>query len=219
MRGGCKPIRQSDGPVLDRPVFISGLPLLFFFLSSFPRLRAPERARTAKLARRASIRMMRVKRESSSCSCAIKCKASTRLRRACYFCHAAKVTKNAFRADSRGTAAQGRCVGLEISVYYSVEQNGNVTRFACTLEKRSPGMDGVRNAFGVVRGAEHRRLRRRGPQGARTMRARRLSAHGRAVRRPRRSREAQGIPIRGCESEHRGRCTYAFLVTFAAWQK
>jgi len=30
-------------------------------------------------------------------------------------------------------------------------------------------------------------------RGARTMRARRLSAHGCAVRRPRRSREAQGI--------------------------
>ena len=42
-------------------------------------------------------------------------------------------------------------------------------------------------------------------RGARTMRARRLSGQGCAVSRPRRSREAQGILIRGRESEHRGR--------------
>jgi hypothetical protein len=30
MRGGCKPIRQSDGPVLDRPVFIFGTPSFDF---------------------------------------------------------------------------------------------------------------------------------------------------------------------------------------------
>jgi hypothetical protein len=39
--------------------------LFFILCSSFQRLRAPERARAAKLARRASARMARVKLESS----------------------------------------------------------------------------------------------------------------------------------------------------------
>ena len=39
-------------------------------------------------------------------------------------------------------------------------------------QRRSPWMDGLRNALGVVRGAEHRRLRRKRPAGARARCAR-----------------------------------------------
>ena len=53
-----------------------------------------------------------------------------RLRRPGYFFLAQKVTKNAFRADFRGTVSQGRCGKLEISVYYSTTQDEHVVRFA-----------------------------------------------------------------------------------------
>jgi len=46
----------------------------------------------------------------------------------------------------------------------------------------------------------------------------REAVHGRTVCAPPSSREAQGIPIRGRESEHRGR-RLAFLVTFWALRR
>ncbi len=62
--------------------------------------------------------------------------------------------------------------------------------------RRSPGMDGRRSHPRRLRGAEHRRLRRKMPAGACAwMRARRRQ-HRMCCRRPRLRREAQGIPIR-----------------------
>jgi hypothetical protein len=87
------------------------------------------------------------------------------------------------------------------------------------LSLRSPGMDGRRSKSRRLRGAEHRRLRRKMPaRGVRRMRTHRQSVHGRTVCRPRLSREAQGTPIRR-KRIGAPRWRLAFLVTFWAMPK
>jgi len=125
-------------------------------------------------------------------------------------------TLRAFRPPL--AAPQGAPLGRHPAAEARQERRfAHVSRRGQRSRWRSAGMHGFVDPR-AVRGAEHRRRRRRGPKGRAQETRASAAVHGCTVSRPRRRREAQGILPRTMRGKT-PRWALAFLVTFWAMPK